>query len=207
MFDYICFDLETGGLHADKNPITEIALIVYGCENFEEKIKFETFIKPYDDLKLEQAALKHTGITEEMLVDGVEINDLVDLLVDVFKAHTYGSARFKYKPVLVGHNIAKFDVPFLEYAFERQGLNLYDYIEHYHEDTLFLGRTKWVGKMKKFNLGACCEAAGIELIDAHRAMNDVEANKKLHQFLLSTLRQSGKFIEQKEKKSRTTFQF
>ena len=210
MFDYICFDIETGGLSETKNPITEIALVVYDCEKFQEKSRFETFVKPYDNLVLEPDALKHTGITLEMLEeDGVDIEDLVDYLVEVFKTFSYGNARFKYKPVLVGHNISKFDVPFIEYAFKRQKLNLYDYVEHYHEDTLFLGRSKWVGKQKKFNLGACCAAAGIELIDAHRAMNDVEANKKLHVHILNTLRQSGNFVspQQKEERVRNKFNF
>ena len=149
MFDYICFDIETGGLSETKNPITEIALVVYDCEKFQEKARFETFVKPYDGLVLEPDALKHTGITLEMLEeDGVDIEDLVDYMVELFKTFAYGNARFKYKPVLVGHNISKFDVPFIEYAFKRQKLNLYDYVEHYHEDTLFLGRSKWVGKRK-----------------------------------------------------------
>jgi len=209
MFDYICFDIETGGLDENKNPITEFAMIVYNCETFEEKFRFETFVKPYDNLLLEEAALKHTGINREMLKDGIEIEELVNLLVEVFKTFTYGSARFKYKPVMVGHNISKFDIPFLEYAFNRQKMNLHEFIEHYKEDTLFLGRTKWVGKMNKFNLGACCKAAGIELVDAHRAMNDVEANKQLHEYLVKTLRQSGNFIasQNNEERTRKTFQF
>ena len=45
--------------------------------------------------------------------------------------------------------------------------------------------------MNKFNLTACCEQAGIQLIDAHRAMNDVEANKQLHEYLIKSLRNSN----------------
>jgi DNA polymerase-3 subunit alpha (Gram-positive type) len=209
MFDYVCFDLETGGLDENKNPITEFACIVYCSESFEEKFRFESFIKPYDNLILEEGALKHTGINLEMLETGILINELVDLLSEVFKTFTYGSSRFKYKPILVGHNICKFDIPFVKYAFNRQGLNLHDYVEHYSEDTLFLGRTKWKGEINKFNLEACCKAAGIELIDAHRAMNDVEANKKLHEFLIKTLRQKQSISVQSEseQKTRKTFKF
>ena len=60
----------------NKNPITEFAMIVYNCETFEEKFRFETFVKPYDNLLLEEAALKHTGINREMLKDGIEIDSL-----------------------------------------------------------------------------------------------------------------------------------
>ena len=76
MFDYICFDIETGGLSADKNPITEFAMIVYDCQTLQEKFRFETFIKPYDNLVYEPEALKHTGITLEMLKDGIDSLEL-----------------------------------------------------------------------------------------------------------------------------------
>lgn len=208
MFNYICFDIETGGLVATKNPITEFAMVVYDCEKFEEKFAFETFIKPYDNLSYDPKAMQHTGITFEQLETGIEISELVDLLVEAFKTYTNGNERFKYKPVLVGHNVSYFDAAFIDYAFKRQGFDLYDYVERYHEDTLFLGRTKWVSQMRKFNLGACCKQAGIELIDAHRAMNDVQANKLLHQYLVNTLRQSDNFTVGVEKTSvRETFKF
>lgn len=209
MFDYICFDVETGGLHSDLNPITEFAMIVYDNVKFEEKFRFECFVKPYDELIYDSAALKHTGITMEMIKQGETVDDLVSLLCDIFKQFTYGSSKFKYRPVLVGHNIAKFDIPFIEYIFKRKKLNLYDFIEHYKEDTLFLGRTKWAGKINKFNLGACCKEAGIDLIDAHRAMNDVEANKLLHEFLIKSLRNEGNSISvsNKEESVRKTFRF
>ena len=191
MNNYICFDLETGGLDAQKNPITEFAMIVYKQENFEELFRFECFVKPYDNLVLEKEALYHTGITLEMLENnGIEIDELVELVKEVFQQFTEGK-KIKYKPILVGHNIAKFDTGFLEYAFNRNGLNLHDYIEHYKEDTLFIARTKWCGVINKFNLTACCEQAGIQLIDAHRAMNDVEANKQLHEYLIKSLRNSN----------------
>jgi len=208
MFDYICLDLETGGFTEKENPITEIAFIVYDGKTFEEKFRFETLVKPYDDLILTEGALKATGITREMLKDGIDANELVEILKDVFKTFTYGSKRFAYKPILVGHNIAKFDYKFLKYLFERNGDDIDKYIEDYKEDTLFLARSKWLGKTKKFNLGAACKLAGIELIDAHRAMNDVEANKKLHEFLVKTLR-SEKNINtqtQQEKSPRVTFE-
>lgn len=207
MNNFICFDLETGGLDFMKNPITEFAMIVYNRSEMKELFRFECFVKPYNDLTLDAEALKHTGITTEMLdSEGVDIEDLVLLLKDIFTQYTEG--RRKMKPIMVGHNIANFDIGFLTYAFALFDLDLFDYIDSYCEDTLHLSRTKWCNDMAKFNLTACCEKAGIELIDAHRAMNDVEANKKLHEYLVKSLRNDVSISQDKEiSNHRETFKF
>lgn len=187
---FICYDLETGGLDPSKNPITEIALIVYDFETLKEVDRFESLIKPYDNLTLEPKALEVTGITKEMLKGGENIEDIVEVLIALFETYTEGNSKFKLQPILVGHNIQKFDNPFLEYTFNRQGLDLYTYIGG-SQDTLNLGRARWAGQQKKFNLAACCKAAGIQVIDAHRAINDVEANKELHIYFINSMRNSG----------------
>lgn len=190
MFYFICYDLETGGLDEHKNPITEIALIVYDAETLKEVDRFESLIKPYDNLTLEPKALEVTGITKEMLKQGEQIEDIVEVLIAIFETYTKGSSKFKLKPILVGHNIQEFDNKFLEYAFERQEKNLYDYIGG-SQDTLNLGRARWVGQQKKFNLTSCCKSAGVEVVDAHRAINDVEANKELHINFINAMRSNS----------------
>lgn len=190
MFYFICYDLETGGLTHLQNPITEIALIVYDAETLKEVDRFESLIKPYDNLTLEPKALEVTGITKEMLKQGEQIEDIVEVLIAIFETYTKGSSKFKLKPILVGHNIQEFDNKFLEYAFSRQEKNLYDYIGG-SQDTLNLGRARWVGQQKKFNLASCCKSAGVEVVDAHRAINDVEANKELHINFINAMRSNS----------------
>lgn len=207
--NYICFDIETGGFSCDKNPITEIALIAYNGETLQNQFEFETFVSLYDNLKLEQEALDKTGITIEMLETGINVEELVEILIVIFEKFTNGSSKFKYKPILVGHNICDFDIPFIEHIFKRSNKNLNDYVHRYKEDTLLWGRRKWNGKSKKFGLSNCCQLAGIELTDAHRAMNDVKANTELHKYLVNNDRGTNitNTINKAEDSIRTTFQF
>lgn len=182
--NYICFDIETGGFSHLKNPITEIAMNVYDGETLLNQFEFDTLVNVYDDLKLEEDALQATNITREMIATGITIEEVVEISIAIFEKFTNGSSKFKYKPILVGHNICDFDIPFLEYAFSRSNKNLYNYVHKYKEDTLLWCRRKWNGKSKKFNLGICCQLAGIKLTDAHRAANDTRANAELHKYLI-----------------------
>jgi DNA polymerase III alpha subunit (gram-positive type) len=60
-------------------------------------------------------------------------------------------------------------------------------------------------------LGTACETAGVPLIDAHRAMNDVEANTELVRFFLRLLRGDGRSGEAVmatvKERARATFKF
>lgn len=208
-YNFICFDIETGGFKPEQNPITEIAMIVYDVATFEEKFRFETFVKPYNDLILDPKALQVTGINREMLEDGIDKKELVDILCEIYSSFIEGNNKFKLMPILVGHNIANFDIPFLEYLFNDQGRNLYHFVNQYKEDTLWMARTKWFGKADKLNLGACCSLAGIDIIDAHRALNDVSANKMLHEYLVKSLRNDSSFTANNNNKNsfRKQFQF
>lgn len=210
MWNYVLFDCETGGLSHKENPITEIAFLVYDNVKFEEAFRHETFVKPYHGLKLDPQALKITGITEDMLKDGAELEDIVEIFILISKKFTISKGKWKTKPVLVGHNIADFDVPFIEYMFEHCGKSLWDYYQRYMEDTLIWSRNKWEGEYQKFNLAACCGYAGVEIIDAHRAMNDIEPNKELHKVLVESLRNKNvnfTATTEEENPLRKTFKF
>jgi DNA polymerase III alpha subunit (gram-positive type) len=43
----------------------------------------------------------------------------------------------------------------------------------------------------KYNLAACCERAGIEMIDGHRAMNDVMPTTDLLRYFITRLRSNS----------------
>lgn len=209
MHNYICFDVETGGLSSKENPITEIALIAYNNVDFKELFRWESFVQPYHDLKYDPKAMQITGITEKQLASGITFKEVVDILILVSKKFTIKKGRWVVKPIFVGHNIAEFDVGFLEYIFDACEKNLWDYFDRYMEDTLKMARNKWEGEYNKFNLTSCCGYAGIEIIDAHRALNDVEPNMKLHRYLVESLRNKNvKFVASAEETStfRETFQ-
>lgn len=229
---FIVYDIETGGLmsqNIDKktgeayiNPILEFACIGLD-QDMKELFRYETFVKPYkgkngEESRVEQGALQANGIDMNQVIEkGIEIKDLYTKLLEIFKISKRG--RFA-KPILVGHNIGNFDNPFIEYVFdmfedrEKGKSAMWKYVDSFFYDTCMMARTKWGNKeqLQNFQLGTCCSYIGAELVNAHRAMNDVEGNTKLFYKLLSDLRVEGS-VEKKVEETKTvknyrkTFQF
>lgn len=194
---YVVFDLETGGFWSYLNPILEIALIIVDVTG-KEVMRYENYIKPYNDkdgipLKVEEQALKANGIKmSEVMEKGISYQQLYKDLCDIFKKYKSG----RKKCVLVGHNIASFDVNFLEFLFDlcearnKKGQSaLFNYVEDYLEDTMWQSRKMWGHEdVDSHQLGDCCRRANIELYDAHRAMNDTLATLNLFLFFLNLYR-------------------
>jgi DNA polymerase III alpha subunit (gram-positive type) len=63
-----------------------------------------------------------------------------------------------------------------------------------------------------YKLGTCCQKAGVELVNAHRAMADVEATADLFRYLVNCLRSNtqsvSEVVDQKveENRFRSTFE-
>ena len=191
-WNYIVYDNETGGLSWQKNPITEIALVVLDGSTLAEKEKYTNFIRPYNGLEYNPQALKITGITMNQINSGVETKQIVEDLIQLFLKYTNGT-RIKQRPILVAHNGDNFDIDFVKFIFEFNKKNLYDYIERHLEDTMWLARNAWQSEEEelKYNLEACCQKANVSLVDAHRAMNDVEATAELFRFFMRKMRNSS----------------
>lgn len=51
--NYAVFDCETGGLDETKNPITQYACIILDGQTLKEVDRWETYVKPYGDLEIE----------------------------------------------------------------------------------------------------------------------------------------------------------
>ncbi len=155
---FVAFDLETTGLNVDSDEIIELAAIKIVDGHFTEK--FSTFVKPSDHISAKITSI--TGIDDDMVADAPLPKQVIP---DFY--------RFAKGCILVGHNIAGYDIPLLntqarkvKYKFDN------DFI-----DTLPLAKEKL--RMSKFKLGDVCEKLDVPLIDAHRAINDVAANAKV----------------------------
>jgi len=187
MNNYIVFDCETGGLDPEKNPITEIALIAFQGEDFKEIGRYETFIQPYGtDPVYEPKALEMTGITMDMINSGKEHKQFIKELITWFKSV---KRRGRNLPVMIAHN-AIFDQGMLDFAFHTANKNLYEFVDPIFIDTLHLSRLKDADK-SKHNLKAACERFGIEIVNAHRAMDDVEATKQFIVQYFSSVRHAN----------------
>lgn len=199
----ICvFDLETTGLSAEKNAILEIA-----CCPFDNQLKdLEEFdsgiMKIYDNREIAEQALQANGITRQQIQNGIDSQEVADKFVKYLQKLKIG----RNLPVMSGHNIKKFDLPFLSDFMKVHGYDLSKYINtDYEIDTMWECRLRWV-ELTNYKLGTCCEEMGVELNQAHRAINDTRANKDLVKELIRSLRSDSKRSGEEEYK-RPVFQF
>ena len=188
--DYIVFDCETGGLDETKNPITQYAAVILDGKTLKEKDRFETFIKPYNDLTIEKQALEHTMVTMSDINAGINLGQFVKTVTTWWESHR---AKAKVKEmgrlVPVGHNVT-FDLRFINYALALEGAETTEeWMYPNLIDTFSLGKMAFgIEGDEKLNLGACCERAKIKLTDAHGAMNDVEATAELFRWYMKKMR-------------------
>ena len=155
---YVAFDLETTGFDTQGDEIIEIAAIKIINGQFVEK--FTTFVHP--TVKIPKKITELTGITDDMVAYAPAIEDV---LPDLY--------RFMKGCVLVGHNIADFDIPILNYHANKIK---YDFNNDFI-DTLVLSRQKL--HLNRNKLHDVCKYLKIPLVDAHRAINDVTANAQV----------------------------
>lgn len=188
--DYIVFDCETGGLDETKNPITQYAAVILDGKTLKEKDRFETFIKPYNDLIIEKQALEHTMVTMSDINSGITLCRFVKTVTDWWESHRAKSkVREMGRLVPVGHNVT-FDLRFINYALALEGAGTTEeWMYPNLIDTFSLGKMAFgIEGDEKLNLGACCERAKIKLTDAHGAMNDVEATADLFRWYMKKMR-------------------
>ena len=148
---YVALDLETTGIGAKREKITEIGMVKVLDGQIADT--FHTMVNPYRDIP--ERITELTGITNDMVKDAPGIGDVLS-----------DAIRFCEDLPLLGHQII-FDYGFLVQAAVNQKLEFAkDGI-----DTLKLCRVLMPGSEKK-NLGAACAYFGIVPETAHRALSD-----------------------------------
>lgn len=150
--EFICFDLETTGLSAKKERITEIgAARVRGGEIIE---RFQTFVDP--ERPIPQKITELTGITDQMVAGAPKEGEALE------KFYRFCGED----PVLVAHN-AGFDTSFLRAAGERCGVPFAcPYI-----DTVPMCRSLLKG-IKDSKLDTVAKFLKLGSFDHHRADSD-----------------------------------
>lgn len=156
---YVVFDVETTGLSAVYNTIIELAAVK--VKDGEIIDRFESFANPHE--KLSPLIIDLTGITDDMVENAPEINDVIK------DFHEWmGDA------ILVAHN-ASFDMGFINAALKKVG---YEHADNPVIDTLELGRLLYPS-FKNYRLNTLCKKFNIELVSHHRAIYDAEATGHL----------------------------
>jgi DNA polymerase III epsilon subunit-like protein len=184
----VVFDWETGGLTCQKNPVTEFAGLIIDTVTLESIAAYDNLVKPYDPaLVYEARAMEITGLSKEKCEkEGIPLKQLGEDLCQLFETANKGRGK-NFKCYLIAHN-SSFDIPFLQDVCRRCNIDLSKYVAGYkdcwgnfqpYSDDTIIECKKIEGPETesdwKFNLDSCCSRAGINLNDAHRAMNDVVA--------------------------------
>lgn len=200
--NYVVFDLETGGLSNEKNGILEIAACAFDNE-LNDLEEFDSGIMHnYDDREINEGALGANGITRDQIKNGIDPKGVADEFFRYLGKLKKGNS----KVVLVGQNCDKFDIPFLMNFMEYFKKDLIQIVNtDFTIDTMRWAHVKYP-ESTNYKLGTLCELNGVELTNAHRAINDTRATKELVKTFIRSLRSEGKG-EKEETKFRTTFQF
>ena len=156
--EYIVLDIETTGLSFRTEKITEIGAV--RVKNGEIVDTFECFVNP--EIPIPQKIVEITHITDDMVKDAETIENVMPKFLDFI-----GNLK------LVAHN-ADFDVGFLKYNAENLGLTM----NNEYIDSLALSRQLFP-EFKKHKLGILAEKLGINVENAHRALDDVKTLVKV----------------------------
>jgi len=156
---YVVFDVETTGLSAVYDTIIELAAVKVKDGEIIER--FERFSNPHQPLS--ETIINLTGITDDMLVDAPEVEEVLKEFKD-----------FMGNDILVAHN-ASFDMGFINQGFIKAGL---PEATNPVIDTLELGRFI-LPQLKSHRLNVLCKYYNIELTQHHRAIYDTEATAYL----------------------------
>lgn len=203
---FLVFDFETGGFSPTKNPAVEFAGIWIDPVEFKEICRYESIIKPFDPkLEITEGALKANGLTRDQINSGEDLNVVVDNIIKFSEMANKGRKAGK-KTFLVGQNVL-FDIGFLQQIFKYAKKDISKYFECKEDffknqipaslDTLLMGRTKHASDdlKVKFGLRDLCIYENIDLINAHRAMNDVEATTDLFLQFMQGVRSGNNQVE------------
>lgn len=198
---YVLFDWETGGLDNKKNPVVELAMLAMNGTTLEEILRYDDLIKPYDDsLIYEPRALAVSGATLPALKSkGITLEELGENMIQVFtEANVYKNKLAR--PILIAHN-AKFDRGFLQEVCRRLEIDLSQYVDGGFDpwgnfvphviDTIDWAKGLFAPKTENttnFKFGSCCQRAGLEYVDGHKALNDVVLLADLWRYYLTRLR-------------------
>ena len=165
--EFIVFDIETTGLSAAREKITEIG--AFRVVNGEIKDKFSTFVNPEKHISAKITEL--TGITDEMVINAPHEAEAVRDFLDFCGENA----------VVVAHN-ATFDTSFIKIAAER---NKIPYTLT-HIDTLAISRGIFP-QLNKHKLDSIAKFLKLGNFNHHRAYDDAFMLAKIFLIMLQKL--------------------
>jgi predicted DnaQ family exonuclease/DinG family helicase len=156
---YVALDLETTGLDPDHDAITEIGAVRFRADEVLDT--FSTFVNPGRPIPF--AITELTGIRDEDVADAPHLHDVLPRL-----------SNFVGERTIVGHSV-QFDMAFLN---RHACLTENDLLDTFELSTVLITHAE------RYSLESLSLLLGIELEQAHRALNDAQASHRLFYTLL-----------------------
>ncbi len=174
---FTVIDLETTGLNAAKNSITEITAIKF--INGDEQDKYSTLVKPMEAIPQEVEAI--TGISNDMVAHApaliMALTELCNFVGD--------------SPIIVGHNVA-FDLRFLREKLRQSGLS--SFMDRFKPETSVCSKVlaqKTLPGLHSYEGVVVANHCGVYNPNPHRAEYDVRMSAGILFVLLKRLRESS----------------
>lgn len=174
----LVLDIETGGFSPKKNGLCSIGAIVVNLNN-EIISKHYWLIKPYTKVdsnelmsyKEDSMAVNKLKI-DELKSNGQDITSVLEELISIIAQHFIIS--------IIGHNVIKFDLPWIEELFKRFIGSSPIFANIY--DTMVMAKDKGHDIV---NLEHLSKHYNIENNQTHNAINDCEVTLELFKKLIS----------------------
>ncbi len=169
--EIVVFDIETTGLSAKYDRITEIGAVK--LKNREIVEEFQTFVDP--GMSIPAPITELTGITDAMVENAPSEDEALKAFIN-----------FAGKSVLVAHN-ASFDTSFIKETAERCGIEYkFGYI-----DTIPLCKAA-LPNLKKYKLDIVAKEYKLGDFNHHRAIDDAKMLCQIFLHLISDAEKNGK---------------
>ena len=178
----VFFDLETTGLRAGHNEVTEIGFI-------HEKLgAWCCRVKPKHPERFDDVAREISRYNDVEWEDAPPLEDVI------MKVREY-----TYESIIVGHNIVGFDIPFFNGNCAADGIDFALPMSMNHLiDTQMLALVHLVPQgLKSLGLKACCRFFGISNEGQHHAYDDCDRTRMVYEGIMGKLKWDGK-VEQRD---------
>ena len=167
---FVVFDIETTGLYAEKDKITEIGAVK--LLNGQVCDTYSSFVNP--GIPIPEFITKLTGIHDEMVADAPAIEEALDSFL-----------AFVGDLPVVAHN-ASFDTGFIKFNARATGKKFDNIII----DTLQMSRNIFPD-LGKYKLDLVAKHLGVKLENHHRAVNDSRATAGIFLKCMELLKEKG----------------